>query len=363
MRLAIDTRLHLNLYRLIPLALMLWPAGNAAADRIIAHYTPSPQISANYPTYLSEGDEVAGYEVSSGYDLARVHPVKGVVEPHYGVDLATPTGTRLIAPESISVVCWWDAYGGGEVATAKKASGEELKMLHLSSCVSGTYAQGTTFARTGSSGLGTGAHLDVRRADRTEPTREDIEPFLTGRPAQPSLSDSEIICAIGAAEGTRNADCSTNQHYSGHIDPGNGADNLGTFSYQHGASSPAAADQKQLRRLRQAEKGIQAQAQAKWNQPLSKPALAAALDLWNQSPQAADDFVAHLPSPVPNTEQIVWARSQSYVDPATGQLDAPGLGNDSNKVQADQSRRTGEVMQQLDRASQQRRRLEQLDEK
>ncbi|MGB7085369.1 MAG: hypothetical protein WBD47_07440 [Phormidesmis sp.] len=363
MRLAIDTRLRLNLYRLIPLVLMLWPTGNAAADRIIAYYAPSPPASGSYPTYLNEGDDVAGYEVSSGYNLARVHPVKGVVEPHYGVDVATPMGTKLIAPEAIRVVCWWDANGGGEVATAKKASGEAIKMLHLSSCVSGTYTQGMTFARTGNSGLGTGAHLDVRRADRTEPTKADIESFLTGRPAWTSLSDAEIVCAIGAAEGTRNADCWPNQHYSGHIDPGNGVTNLGTFSYQHGASSPAAADKKQLLRLRRAEKEIQAQAQVKWGQPLSKPAIAAALDLWNQSPQAADDFVAHLPSPAPNTAQIVWARSQSYVDPATGQLDAPGLGNDPSKVKVDQSRRTGEVMHQLERASQQRRRLDLDDEK
>lgn len=356
MRLKIDTGLNLNLYRLLPLALILWPTGNAAADRIIAHYSPQPEMSATYETYLSEGDTVAGYEVSSDYDLHRVHPVKGVVEPHYGIDLATPIGTRLLAPEQVSVVCWWDSDGGGEVATVKMSDGDTFKLLHLSSCLSGDFDQGTTFARTGSSGIGTGAHLEVRRADKAEPTKADIEPLLTGKPATPSLSDTEIVCSIGAAEGTRDLNCNPNQHYSGHTDPGNGASNLGSFSYQHGASSPEDADKKQMRRLRQAEGDIQQQAEQKFGKPLSKEALAAALDLWNQSPQAGDDFVTHLPSAAPTTAQIIEARSQSYTDPATGKLDAPGLGNDPAKVETDQERRTDEVLNQL-----QQKRLEQLD--
>mgnify|MGYP001792102411 CR=1 FL=1 len=343
MRLQIDTDLNINLFRLVPLTLVFWPAGNAAADRVIARYAgPSDQTTATsvgYETYLSAGDEVAGY---------KVHPVRGTVEPHYGIDLATPAGTRMIAPEGIRVVCWWDTNGGGEVATVEvKESGEVVKLLHLSSCLNGTFTQGATFARTGSSGEGTGPHLDVRRGDQQAPTRADIEPFLTGKPAKPFLSDEELVCSIGAAEGTRNRDCSTNEHYNGHVDPGNGADNLGTFSYQHGASSPEDADQRQLVRLRGAEKELQVQADAKWNQPLSKPALAAALDLWNQSPKAAGDFVGHLPSPNPTKAQIVQARAQSYVNPTTGQLNAPGLGNNSKAVEADQARRTDEVMRQL----------------
>ena len=355
MRLKIDTGINLNLYRLLPLVLILWPAGNAAADCIITHYSLRAEMSENHETYLSEGDTVAGYEVSSAYDLQRIHPVKGMVEPHYGVDLATPIGTKLLAPEQVDVVCWWDSQGGGEVATVRMSDGKVLKLLHLSSCVSGTFEPGTTFARTGDSGTGTGEHLDVRRADKTEPTKEEIEPLLTGKPARYLLSDIEIICAIGAAEGTRDLNCQTNEYYAGHLDPGNGADNLGSFSYQHGASSPAEADRRQLARLRKAEVIIQQQAEQKFGSSLSKAALAAALDLWNQSPQAGNDFVNHLPSTNPTTEQIVRARSRSYVDPQSGQLDAPGLG-DEQAVRADQKRRTAEVEQSI-----QQRRLERLE--
>ena len=78
-------------------------------------------------------------------------------------------------------------------------------------------------------------------------------------------------------------------------------------------------------------------------------ALAAALDLFNQSPEAATDFVEHLSTANPTEAQIIEARSRSYVNPATGRLDAPGLGNDAQQVEADQARRTGEVVESLQR--------------
>ena len=195
--------------------------------------------------------------------------------------------------------------------------------------------------------------------DKAEPSKQDIEPYLTGkRPTEPNptadkpgrspLSDKDLVCSIGAAEGTRDARCRPTDAYAGHTDPGNGADNLGTFSYQHGADSPKDADRRQLVRLRQAETDLQIRAKAKFGRPLSKPALGAALDLWNQSPSAADSFIDHLPSAKPTTEQMVQARSRSYRDPVTGQLDAPGLGNDAETVEADQARRTEAVLEQLE---------------
>ena len=357
MQLAINTNIRINLYRLVPLAIILWPVGNALADYALSPLLDSRSVAdAGEPIYLSQGDRVAGYKVSSTYDLSRVHPVRGTVEPHYGVDVAAPAGTKLIAPTVVEVRCWYDANGGGEVADVVPAEGASMKMLHLSACISGRYRQGQSFALTGSSGTGTGAHLDARRADKAEPSLQDIEPYLTGRlPARETsgLSDRELTCSIGAAEGTRDQNCTPTGAYSGHTDPGNGADNLGSFSYQHGADSPADADRRQLARLRQAEENLQAQSAAKFNRPLSKPALGAALDLWNQAPLAGESFVDHLPSPNPTNEQIVKARSRSYIDPATGKLDAPGLGNNPIEVEVDQARRTDEVLNQL-----QRRRLE-----
>ena len=58
-------------------------------------------------------------------------------------------------------------------------------------------------------------------------------------------SNSLVARTVGSAEGTRQSDGEHTQAYYGHVDPGNGVWNLGTFSYQHGAESPAAADEKQ----------------------------------------------------------------------------------------------------------------------
>ena len=238
-----------------------------------------------------------------------------------------------------------------------------MKMLHLSTCVNGQYKPGDSFALTGDSGLGTGAHLDARRTDKAEPSKQDIEPYLTGKLPEKfdsELSDHTLVCSVGAAEGTRDADCDPTVAYLGHTDPGNGAANIGSFSYQHGADSPEEADRRQLARLRQAEQNLQAQSQQKFGKSLSQPALGAALDLWNQSPQAGESFVDNLPSAKPSTAQIIAARSRSYIDPSTGRLDAPGLGNNSAQVEADQTRRTDEVLSQLEKTQQQRR-LDQLD--
>ena len=360
MQLSVNTNIRINLYRLVPLAIILWPVGNAIADMALSPLRGgrSPAVDMSAPIYLSQGDEVAGHEVSSTYDMHRPHPVTGIETPHYGVDVATPTGTKLLAPTVVEVQCWFDPEGGGEVANVTPDEGVPMKMLHLSTCVPGRYKQGQSFALTGDSGLGTGEHLDARRMDKTEPSLQDIEPYLTGKlPARQNskISDRELTCSIGAAEGTRDENCEPTAAYRGHTDPGNGADNLGSFSYQHGADSPADADRRQLARLRHAETDLQQRSQEKWGKPLSKPAIGAALDLWNQAPLAGESFVDELPSSNPTREQIVNARSRSYIDPTTGKLDAPGLGNDPAKVEADQQRRTDEVENQL-----QQRRLDQL---
>lgn len=60
---------------------------------------------------------------------------------------------------------------------------------------------------------------------------------------------SLVAIAIGSAEGTRTPEGNKTSAYYGHIDPGNGVWNLGSFSYQHGAASPEAADQQQLKQL------------------------------------------------------------------------------------------------------------------
>ncbi|MEM9007793.1 MAG: hypothetical protein AAGE59_30310, partial [Cyanobacteria bacterium P01_F01_bin.86] len=230
----------------------------------------------------------------------------------------------------------------------KHPEAPQFLLLHLDGCTPGEYAAGERIGTTGATGRGTGPHLDIRQIEEemyVNPTREWVERIL--HPTTNILSDAEILCAIGAAEGTLNEDCSPNAAYYGHTDPGNGAHNLGAFSYQHGAVTPTEADRKQLAELRSHIPHYQAQAREKFGQELSKAALLAVLDLHNQAPAAAADFIEHLPSYDPTPQTLIDARANSFVNPATGQLEAPGLGNSPSTVKADQRRRVDELIPQL----------------
>ncbi|MDX2215393.1 MAG: hypothetical protein SFY66_19170 [Oculatellaceae cyanobacterium bins.114] len=161
-------------------------------------------------------------------------------------------------------------------------------------------------------------------------------------------SDSLVAKAVGSAEGTRTPDGGRTWAYYGHVDPGNGVWNLGSFSYQHGAKTPEEADVKQLRRLQQqaaelhhqaAEKGMAMTLQEELN----------GIDLANQSPAAALDrgYIAWLKTAhnmgLVGSDAILWARTRSYLDPDSGRWSAPGLGNNIHSITQDQERRMNAV--------------------
>lgn len=121
--------------------------------------------------------------------------------------------------------------------------------------------------------------------------------------------------------------------------------NLGTFSYQHGATTPEEADQRQIRRLRRqattlrqaaAEKGIELTLEEELN----------GIDLANQSPRAAlsrggyiDRLAQAREMGLQGSDAVLWARTRSFLDPDTSQWNAPGLGNNIHSITNDQERR------------------------
>jgi hypothetical protein len=189
---------------------------------------------------------------------------------------------------------------------------------------------------------------------------EPIPSPIAIAPAQPSPSDrpsaelealfegdenSLVARAVGSAEGTRTSEGDRTWAYRGHTDPGNGVWNLGSFSYQHGADSPEAADRKQLQRLmgqantlRQAAKaqGIDLTLEAELN----------GIDLANQSPRAAlsrggyiDRLRQAYDMGLQGSDAVLWARTRAFLDPDTSRWNAPGLGNNVDSITADQERR------------------------
>lgn len=156
---------------------------------------------------------------------------------------------------------------------------------------------------------------------------------------------SLVARAVGSAEGTRTPEGHRTPAYFGHVDPGNGVWNLGTFSYQHRAKTPEEADARQLDRLKSQSLTLKQKAEAN-NLTLSLEELLNGIDLANQAPAAAlerEGYIEWLAEAhklgMNGSEAIVWARTRSFIDPNTQRWNAPGLGNNVHSISQDQSRR------------------------
>lgn len=308
----------------------------------------APNAHATEP--INVGDSIAGYRVTSGYG-SRPRPCRGCSSFHPAIDLATPTGTPLYAPGKVTVQC---KRGGGAGTYAEfDYQGITHQLLHLATCAPGQYGQGDRFATTGATGVGTGPHLDVRvkqEGQRVYPSQQvmtailDPSAFALAGPAAPAgpISDDMLKRAICRAEGTCDLNGHPNHAYNSHTDPGNRKRNLGFFSYQHGASSPQEADQKQLARLRVVESRYVAQAQAKFGEPCSRACMVAWLDAFNQSPDAGNRFIKFLATADPTPQQLIDARTAALAE-SRREVGAPGPMN----VPADQKRRVDALLEQV----------------
>ncbi len=166
-------------------------------------------------------------------------------------------------------------------------------------------------------------------------------------------SNSLVARAVGSAEGTRTPDGGYTAAYYGHVDPGNHKWNLGSFSYQHGAKSPAEADAKQLKRLYNQALDLRHQA-SQHQVTLSLAEELNGIDLANQAPLAALDrgYVDWLAiakqQSMGERDRIIWARARAFLDPDSGRWNAPGLGNTLDSIRWDQARRQQAVQQAIE---------------
>jgi murein DD-endopeptidase MepM/ murein hydrolase activator NlpD len=106
-------------------------------------------------------------QVTSGFSLARLHPVLHQVRAHLGVDYRAPVGAPIVAVATGVVAAAGWRGGGGKTVSIRHASGYVSSYLHLSSIAAGIrpgvhVAQGQTIGRVGATGLATGPHLDYR---------------------------------------------------------------------------------------------------------------------------------------------------------------------------------------------------------
>ncbi|BAY59273.1 hypothetical protein NIES2135_61500 (plasmid) [Leptolyngbya boryana NIES-2135] len=182
-------------------------------------------------------------------------------------------------------------------------------------------------------------------------TVQRVPATLTSLLASPTAKGAIAVCA---AEGNCTPQGELTAYADGHADPGNGRWNMGRFSYQHGAATPAEADRKQLARLRSQGKVILNEAK-KEKVPLNEKEIVNAIDLANQAPLAALEpnggFIDRLKQcrgqGKTGSDAVLCARSQSFRNPITGELEAPGLGNSLSRVERDQQRRMDAIRDAL----------------
>jgi murein DD-endopeptidase MepM/ murein hydrolase activator NlpD len=86
-------------------------------------------------------------------------------QPHYGVDIVAPVGTKVRAPAAGKVTFAYDMYYSGWTLVLDHGQGLSSCFLHLSKVlvkVGDTVKQGDVIALVGATGRVTGAHLDWR---------------------------------------------------------------------------------------------------------------------------------------------------------------------------------------------------------
>lgn len=185
-------------------------------------------------------------------------------------------------------------------------------------------------------------------------------------------SNSPLAIALGGAEGTRRPDGGKNPAYYWHTDPGNGANNFGTFSWQHlppevmqpviqaptvaekrriaeELGLPDRSDREGLARLKQFHAQLRQQAMDK-GMSLTLRELINGLDLANQAPLAGLNEMGYLDRLKQMRElvddpdeQVLEARVWSYWHPQRNTWDAPGLGNTYDRIRHDQKRRQAAI--------------------
>ncbi len=127
-------------------------------------------FAADFRRQPKLNEKVNGHRVSSLFNKTRKHPVTGVVLPHNGHDVATPTGTPLYivgeAGKEVTVKCSFQKGGAGLWGEYNNGH-RRVRAFHLDKCQDGKFQSGQIWARTGGAkgdpkaGTSTGPHLHL----------------------------------------------------------------------------------------------------------------------------------------------------------------------------------------------------------
>ncbi|WP_369625229.1 M23 family metallopeptidase [Marinobacterium sp. BA1] len=144
-------------------------------DEQLVNVVRMPDIQGGFSLYQEDGTPwrqdlftdhplKQAFPVSSGFSMARKHPVTGRVRPHMGVDFMTPVGTPVVAQANGRIAHAGRTRGNGYYLVVEYPGGIEATYLHLKRFASrietgAAVAKGQVIAQTGNTGLSSGPHL------------------------------------------------------------------------------------------------------------------------------------------------------------------------------------------------------------
>jgi murein DD-endopeptidase MepM/ murein hydrolase activator NlpD len=131
--------------------------------------------------------------ISSGFTLARFHPILQTWRAHKGVDYAAPIGTNIKATSNGTVDFVGTQRGYGNVIMLQHAGGISTVYGHLSHFANGLHkgqhvSQGDVIGQVGMSGMATGPHLHYEFRVHGE----HRDPLKVALPMVASLLNSEL---------------------------------------------------------------------------------------------------------------------------------------------------------------------------
>lgn len=194
-----------------------------------------------------------------------------------------------------------------------------------------------------------------------EEVRSQVAPSTASREDLFAGGGESIVArTVGAAEGTRTPEGGKTDIYEGHVDPGNGVWNRGTFSYQFGNQENLAAEEADRRQLAKIKRIYESVLLSKAEQhgvaPLTLAEELNGIDLINQAPLAVTEeggYIERLAEAktkkgLTGDAAILEARIWAFWDASRDGWDAPGLrayddlGKEAS-IRHDQKRRMGMI--------------------
>ena len=105
--------------------------------------------------------------ITSAFSFHRLHPIRKIYRPHYGIDYAAPIGTPVHATADGTITFTGSNGAAGRMIKIRHKNAYETLYLHLKGYTKGIrkgsrVEEGQVIAYVGSSGESTGPHLDYR---------------------------------------------------------------------------------------------------------------------------------------------------------------------------------------------------------